>query len=107
MPPVGDLTPLASMKLDREELKKFPKKFRRLVLTAAGSLDQEYHGNCIVVLKLAGTDPEIRLRLNEEGGEEIRITSEVVLPFPFDRVFVDWNAIVNGEVDLLFCTVIP
>jgi hypothetical protein len=107
MPPVRVFTPLQAMKLDREELKKFPRKFRRLTLTAAGNLDEEYRGNCIIVLKLAGTNPEIRIRLNDEGDETMRITSEVVLPFPFDRVFVDWDAIVGGEVDLLFCTVIP
>lgn len=106
MPPLL-LTPLQAMKADAKELSKFPRKFRRLSLVAAGSLDEDFRGNCIVVLRLAGTNPEIRIRLNQEGDEEMRITSEVVLPFVFKRVFVDWGAVVGGEVDLLFCTVIP
>ena len=105
MPP--ELTPFQALKQDWEELRRLPYHFRRLSLTAAGEHDEEYIGNAIVVLKLAGASPELRIRLNEEGNDEIRVTSECVIPLVFHRVIINWEAIVGGEADLLFCTVIP
>lgn len=106
MPPLR-YTPLRALKEDWGELRELPYRFVRRSLVAAGSLDEDYIGNAIVVLKIAGTSPEIRIRLNEEGNDPIRVTSEVVIPLVYKRVIIDWDAIVNGEVDLLFCTVIP
>lgn len=106
MPP-RELTPLEALKADWEGLRELPYRFVRRSLVAAGQLDEDYIGNAIVVLKLAGTLPEIRIRLNEEGNDEILVTSEVVIPLVYKRVLIDWPAIVGGEVDLLFCTVLP
>lgn len=106
MPPLR-YTPLRALKEDWPDLLELPYKFLRIPLAAAGQIDEDYIGNAIVVMRLVGASPEIRLRLNEEGNDPIRITSEVVLPLTFKRVLIDWAAIVGGEVDILFCTVIP
>lgn len=106
MPPLR-YTPLRALKLDWPDLLELPYKFRRISLVGAGQIDEDYIGNAIVVMRLVGTSPEIRLRLNEEGNDPIRVTSEAVIPLVYKRVIIDWGAIVGGEVDLLFCTVIP
>ena len=98
---------LEQMEREIEARRVLPYTFRRYDITAAGAVEIDFAGTELKVLFVAGTTPEFRVRFNDEGNEWITITGECELRFAFTKVYLDWGAIVNGDIGILLSTVLP
>ena len=99
---------LAALKAEWPALVVLPYQSRRIDLTAAGSDEITFSGNYICVMRLAGTAPELRIRVGErEGADVIYVTSECTLTMAYDKLRLEWGAIVGGAVDILLGTALP
>lgn len=98
---------LAELERDRPDFRKLPYTFRRIVLTAAGDQQIDFEGDYFMVMRMAGVigaGAELRAKFNTEGTEWISIRNEIVLPMAYDRIYLQWDVIANGEVDILLGT---
>jgi hypothetical protein len=103
---------VAELQRDLPDYRKLPYTFRRIDLTVASAADLEidFEGSYFMVMRLAGVvgaGAEFRVKFNTEGREWISIRDEIVLPMAFDKLYFQWDAIANGEIDILMGTRTP
>lgn len=91
----------------RSLLAAFPKESKQLDLTVAGSFEVEAPGNLIFVTKAVATDMddfEIRVRYNNPLSLPVFITQVMTFGFNWERLFVEWDAVVGGAANIVFGT---
>ena len=101
---------VAELERDLPDIRKLAYTFRRFDLAAAGAQQIDFEGNYFMVTRFAGVvgaGAELRVKFNTEGREWISIRGALSLPIAFDKVYLQWDVIANGEVDILLGTRTP